>query len=220
MNYTVESPTNKTNPYIQVHTVKVGVAGKFEGDKAFHYEDSIISIEWELLEKAYHFFLLNKSDQTFKINWDDIAYVSNDGYSGKMLHGNSNFMEFKTADPYKKQVLTTIPRRMKYEDYLIPVKNFKRDDDEWDLNEEFYRHIKASRSFDMNKIEKQKGNTYLIQIPIVVDNVQYDYIFSFQVNDIETSGHEKVFSKGLTGGLIGGLCGGVGLVTLILLVAL
>ena len=220
MNYTVESPTNKTNPYSQVHTVKVGVAGEFEGDKAVHYEDSIISIEWELLEKAYHFFLLNKKDQTIKINWDDIAYVSNDGSSGKVLHGKSNFMEFKTADPYKPQVLTTIPRGMKYEDFLIPVKNFERDDKEWELHDEFYRHIKDSRSFDLNKIEKQKGNRYLIQMPIIVDNVQYEYIFSFQVNDIDISDHEKVFSGGLTGGLIGGLCGGVGLVTLILLVAL
>lgn len=204
--FTVESPTNKHEPYKDISTFTIDEGNYIvdiddikESEQAeklgnvytptkpvFYYSDSIINIAFVLNRWGILFDIQNKTSHSIKINWDDIVFVGRNYYAGRVIHNGIPFGSAK--DP---QVPTSILRNTKYIDYLIPELSIHiEDDDEEDgrtyrMDRLLYIGIKKNKVKKLYSDTKQKtlGNMQL-QIPIVIEGIQNNYIFSFTIDDV------------------------------------
>ena len=202
INAHVDVPQNVTIKYSDTKIVPIESQKRFNNYKdltcdvdsitTYTYEDNLFNITWFLCAKAYIFTLENKSDQTIKINWDDIAYVDPTGSVSRMIHDGIPLENYSHP-----QTHTNIPRRAHYTDYLIPTSSIIPivEDDEviWVIKQLYYFN-------DTNQLLMQRGTTTAIQIPIVIQDVQNNYVFHFDIESVETR-KIKQFSLGKTLGL-------------------
>ncbi|MBP3566761.1 MAG: hypothetical protein J6J76_04345 [Paraprevotella sp.] len=149
----------------------------------YRYEDDYIEITWFVSLSRFNFELKNKSDYTIKINWDDISYVDIENKSGRVIHAG-----VKYADRSRSQVSTVLAKNTKISDMLLPVDNvyYKPYNGfsfggwgEANLIPSYYKTKK-----DLNKFAPLYiGQKMKILMPILIENVQNDYIFEFVIDD-------------------------------------
>ena len=190
---TVETPTDVTiiNSDTQLKEMTQGDSTVL----GFTYEDNLIKITWCLNNYWYNFTLVNKTAQSIKINWDEIAYVFPNGITDRMIHKGISYDNLATP-----QVASSIPRKATYEDYLIPISN---------MSPSGYSNIFYLLSTNLNDtiaIQKQIGTTTTIQLPLVFQDVQYNYVFNFKINNLDYSTFQKEeYSSSKSAGLIIGV---------------
>jgi hypothetical protein len=70
------------------------------------YEDSVIKIDWDYSKTQIDFELYNKTDETLKVLWDDVAFVSLSNETGKIFHKGIKYIDRENSQPatsiYKK----------------------------------------------------------------------------------------------------------------------
>lgn len=199
MNAKVDVPTNVTVKFSDTKLINMKPDKDFsyhsvdedlidiDSMMSFHYEDNLFNITWYIGARAYFFKLENKSDQTIRINWDDIAYVDPTRSVCRMIHDGIPPVNYSHP-----QTSSNIPRNSLYIDYLIPISSIHISEDDTKIDKIFYFN-------DKNRIEKQKGTSTAIQLPIMIKDTQINYIFSFEVSDATS---KKKFSLPKTLGLI------------------
>jgi hypothetical protein len=209
----VESPVNSKEPYSEIKVVECGKGIDNGNGQQFNYEDKIVKFAWIINEKSYSFLLINKTQYTIKMNWDDIVYVNMDSLSERMIHKDIPYPSVISNTP---QVSSSVPRGAKYSDYLIPASSIfveDEEDNEYDLNQIYYASVKEKKANkEIQKIkERLIGKTVSIQIPLVIEDTQNNYIFSFYINDISLSDKTyKEFSRiKTTWAIVGGSIGAV-----------
>lgn len=203
--FTVETPTNKHEPYKNISTFTIDEGSYIididdikESEQTeqlgnaytptipvFYYSDSIIDIAFVLNRWGILFDIQNKTNHSIKINWDDIVFVGRNYYAGRVIH--KGIPLGSTKDP---QVPTSILRNTKYSDYLIPEKSIHIEYDEEDgftyrIDRLLYIGIKKNKVKKLYNDTKQETlGTIQLQIPIVIEGIQNNYIFSFTIDDV------------------------------------
>jgi hypothetical protein len=152
-----------------------------ESDSIFyHYEDGLIDIRWYPESKGFFFELLNKSEQTIKINWDEVVYIDEKGRTNRVVHNGVNYTE--TDDI---QVPSIIPKGATLEDFVMPAENAYYVSGQyggWKIESLFERRS-TIRSFE--KIRNQyKDKTVKLIIPIVQNVNVKEYTFVFVIHDV------------------------------------
>lgn len=171
----VESPADAKKQFgeTKVVTFKEGEVDKYR------YEDDFIEIVWYVGLKKFDFELKNKSTHTMKINWDDISYVDINGKTRRVMHAGVKYIERNNSQP-----ATSIPKGASLSDILLPTDNVILSSGlyggwiESNLIPSYYSTSEAMA----NGAESYVGKKMTILMPIMIENVQHDYTFVFNID--------------------------------------
>lgn len=147
----------------------------------YRYEDDYINIVWYVDSKQFNFNLTNKSGHTLKINWDDISYVDYNGKTGRVMHSGVKYTERNNSQPS-----STVPKGASLTDILLPTENVYYVSGQYggwrehNLIPSIYKD-EATRAA---QAPKYVGKTMTIMMPIVIENVQNDYSFTFIIDEL------------------------------------
>ena len=174
---TVESPANAKQQFGETKVVNFqdGTTNKYR------YEDDYINIVWYVSPKQFNFDLTNKSGHTIKINWDDISYVDYNGKVGRVMHSGVKYNERNNSQP-----ASTVPKGASLSDLLLPTDNVYFVSGQYGgwrekylipcvYNDAVTRDAQAS---------SYVGKTMTIMMPIMIENVQNDYTFTFSIDKL------------------------------------
>ena len=149
---------------------------KNESDEKYTYEDDMISAVFYVAEKQVAFAITNKTKHTIKINWDESAYIDVNGKTSKVIHSGIRYMD-KSAP----QAPSVIIKGGILEDIVAPVDKIYYSDG-WKTQNLF-------QNYDFNEAEMKStasqyvGKSIRVLLPIIIEDVQNDYIFTFNIND-------------------------------------
>jgi len=183
----VESPADAKAQFGETKVVPVSE----EGLTKYRYEDDYIDIVWYVSLKQFNFTLKNKSNHTLKINWDDISYVDTNGKTGRVMHSGVKYNERNSSQPS-----STVPKGATLSDLLLPTDNVsyssptKYTSGGWNENYLFpcvYKDEASLFQYAPNYV----GKTMTILMPIMIENVQNDYTFTFNINELLTQPSKK-----------------------------
>ena len=174
---TVESPANAKQQFGETKIVNFqdGETNKYR------YEDDYINIVWYVDSKRFYFDLTNKSGHTIKINWDDISYVDYNGKVGRVMHSGVKYAERNNSQP-----ASTVPKGSTLSDILIPTENVYFISGQFGGWREKYLipcvyNDAATRDAQASSYV---GKTMTIMMPIMIENVQNDYTFTFNIDKL------------------------------------
>lgn len=146
-------------------------------------EDKLVKIIWIPNSKAVNFVITNKTDNSVKIIWDKAAYVNFDGTRLKVVHSGVRFSDIN--DPLPPTVIDSNGSIL---DKVLPItKCFPPTDltsSNWEEMPLFPTSaITIDRLNDQTK--RYKGKTFQVVLPLQVEDAIYDYVFTFNINNIE-----------------------------------
>ena len=174
---TVESTANAKQQFGETKIVNFqdGETNKYR------YEDDYINIVWYVDSKRFYFDLTNKSGHTIKINWDDISYVDYNGKVGRVMHSGVKYTERNNSQP-----ASTVPKGATLSDILIPTENVYFISGRFGGWREKYLipcvyNDAATRDAQASSYV---GKTMTIMMPIMIENVQNDYTFTFNIDKL------------------------------------
>ena len=131
--------------------------------------------------KQFNFTLKNKSGHTLKINWDDVSYVDVKGQVGRVMHSG-----VKYADRNSSQPATTVPKGASISDILLPTDNVYYVSGQYGGWRETYLVpcvYKTPEAFN-SEAPSLVGKTMTVMMPIMIENVQNDYTFTFNIDKL------------------------------------
>ena len=171
----VESPADAKKQFgeTKVVTFKDGEVDKYR------YEDDFIEIVWYVGLKKFNFELKNKSTHTMKINWDDVSYVGINGKTRRVMHAGVKYIERNNSQP-----ATSIPKGASLSDILLPTDNVILSsglDGGWIESNLIPSYYSTSEAM-ANGAESYVGKKMTILMPIMIENVQNDYTFVFNID--------------------------------------
>lgn len=188
VNYTISlssvtKPKDAKAPYgsYDVKLVEEPYPKSIEGNmKGYNYKDDILDITWYIGEDRFYFVLRNVSPYTIKINWDDISFVDLSGKAVKVVHSGIDKNNLNILQPP-----ITIPQGANLVDELIPIKP------SYNIAEQSYEYrlvpckYKTTKTFNAETGAKYyAGKELSIMMPVVIENVQNDYTFTFKVGEL------------------------------------
>jgi len=178
----VESPKDAKQQFGETKVVNFNE----DGISKYRYEDDYVDIVWYVGSKQFNFLLKNKSDHTLKINWDDVSYVDYKGQVGRVMHSGVKYTDRNNSQPS-----TTIPKGASISDLLLPTENVYFVSGQYGGWRESYLIpcvYKTPEAFN-SEAPTYVGKTMTIMMPIMIENVQNDYTFKFNIDKLlNTSG--------------------------------
>lgn len=177
---TVESPADAKQQFGETKVVSFDE----DGINKYRYEDDYIDIVWYVGTKQFNFKLTNKSGHSMKINWDDVSYVDTKGQVGRVMHSGVKYTERNNSQP-----ATTIPKGATISDLLLPTDNVYYVSGQYGGWRESYLFpciYKTPEAFN-SEAPNMVGKTMTIMMPIMIENIQNDYTFTFNVDKLINS---------------------------------
>ncbi len=133
------------------------------------YNDKLININWSLEPTHMVLELMNKSENNFKILWDELTFICTENVSQRMLH--TGRMIFDLDD---EQLATVVVKKSMISDCIIPIGNAR-----WRSTP-----VGGNWVFDNFFHEGNNcGNEVRILLPIEMDSKRHEYLFSFFVEE-------------------------------------
>jgi len=116
----------------------------------------------------------NKSNQTVKINWDEVLFIDPSGSTHRVIHKTTNFI-----DKNQPQPPSIIPAGSKLEDTIIPSENIYWGQNmltgihEWKYTRLFEGYEDQNISFE-----------FRVYIPIEIQGKKVEYNFKIKANPL------------------------------------
>ena len=173
----VESPADAKQQFGETKVVTFNE----EGVSKYRYEDDYINIVWYVGLKQFNFTLNNKSGHSLKINWDDISFVDTEGQVGRVMHSGVKYTERNNSQP-----ATTVPKGASISDILLPTENVYFVSGQYGGWRENYLPpcvYQTPEAFNAGA-SSLVGKTMTIMMPIMIENVQNDYTFTFNIDKL------------------------------------
>ena len=173
----VESPADAKQQFGETKVVTFNE----EGVSKYRYEDDYINIVWYVGLKQFNFTLNNKSGHSLKINWDDISFVDTKGQVGRVMHSGVKYSERNNSQP-----ATTVPKGASISDILLPTENVYFVSGQyggWRENYLLPCVYQTPEAFNAGA-SSLVGKTMTIMMPIIIENVQNDYTFTFNIEKL------------------------------------
>ena len=171
----VESPTDAKQQFGETRVVTFDE----DGISKYRYEDDYINIVWFVGLKQFNFTLQNKSSHALKINWDDVSFVDTKGQVGRVMHSGVKYVDRNSSQP-----ATTVPKGAKISDILLPTDNVYYVSGQyggWRENYLIPCVYQTQEAFNAGA-QSMVGKTMTIMMPIMIENVQNDYTFTFNID--------------------------------------
>ena len=176
----VESPADAKQQFGETKVVTFDE----EGVSKYRYEDDYINIVWYVGLKQFNFTLKNKSGHSLKINWDDFSFVDTKGQVGRVMHSGVKYTERNNSQP-----ATTVPKGASISDILLPTENVYFVSGQyggWRENYLLPCVYQTPEAFNAGA-SSLVGKTMTIMMPIMIENVQNDYTFTFNIDKLLNS---------------------------------
>ena len=153
--------------------------------ESYTFEDDYINISWSFDYSELDFELTNKTNKTIKVIWDDAAYVDENGNSSNIMHNG-----VKYTDRNESQKASVIIKKGKLNDAILPTSkayympSTQYSAGGWNHSPLFPRIVETSQDALKESCEGIIGLEVKVLLPIEIDEVIYEYIFTFRVEDL------------------------------------
>lgn len=172
---TVESPANSKVKFGETKVVRV----EEEGLSKYQYEDDFISIFWSVGDKQFSFTLTNKAEYTMKLNWDDMAYVNENGATMRVMHSGVKYIDRNSSQP-----ASALPKNASLTDVLIPTDNIYYVSGQyggWKIKR-LFPTFESAEAAQQSSLE---GKTVRIIFPVTIQDVSNEYVFEFSIDSVK-----------------------------------
>ncbi|NUP55824.1 MAG: hypothetical protein HOQ19_08330 [Gemmatimonadaceae bacterium] len=155
------------------------------GKTKYTFEDSLINATVVPIQTGFSVRIENKTSHTIKIIWDDAAIVDPTGQSARIMHVGVKYVDRNNSQPP-----TVIVARGHIYDELSPT-------DKVYMSTGLYGGWQtapllpktpfqiANRDTVLAKLtETYKGKTVQLLLPLQIEDVTNDYLFTFTINDV------------------------------------
>ena len=175
----VESPKNIKEQYGETKVVNF----QDQGVTKYSYEDGLIKIIWLPLSTQFGFSLLNKSDHSIKIIWDEAVYVNENGSSQRVFHSGVNYTDRNNSQPP-----TTVVKGASVDDLIMPTDKVYFSSGSyggWREMELFDNIASTPEKLDSLK-STYVGKVVKVLLPIKIEETTNEYLFTFKIEDFVT----------------------------------
>jgi hypothetical protein len=130
----------------------------------------------------------NKTEQPFKLAWDDSAYVDASSHTHRIIHAG-----VKYSDRNASQLSSLIPSKGKLSDFIYPSDMVTSGSGGWERPFMFpcAKLGNACEEKDRAFAVAHKGLYYKIILPFQVGTDMFTYTFTFKVNNVEILSDKK-----------------------------
>lgn len=175
----VERPQDANEQYGEINTTVIDSLGK----KYLYFEDDLVRVWFSFGNTQIGLIVENKSDHTMKISWDYAAWISPVGVSGRVIHSG-----VRLIDRNAPQSPSIIVRNGKLSDIIIPTDNIYYISGQYGgWRERGLLHHTDVMAMDMQSelknAQKYVGKTCGVLLPIEIEGVQNDYVFTFKIGE-------------------------------------
>ncbi|MGZ2368893.1 hypothetical protein ACXR6G_03825 [Ancylomarina sp. YFZ004] len=129
------------------------------------FRDSLVDVEWCLEPTHLALNLKNDSNKNFKIIWDDVTYIDQNNISQRIMHTGRMIVDVDEV-----QLSTIVVKKSRIKDNIVPIENLK-----WHMTP-----VSGRWAFD-NLFENETQSEIRVMLPIEIDSVRYEYLFSFDI---------------------------------------
>ncbi len=157
-------------------------------DMNSHYEDDLVSFDFELGEHDLNFVLKNKTNNTIKLIWDESLFIDADGASHKVFHSGIKFTDREASMPP-----SLIIKGGKLTDLIAPTDYAYFESGRYGG----WEQLPILAGLDLDKVateanhakivehvNKVKGmNLFKALFTLEIEGVKKPYIFSFGIHD-------------------------------------
>lgn len=152
------------------------------------FEDEFVKFEFVFTQQTIFFNIENKSNQTIKIDWDEIIYIDPYNNSCRVIHQGVKFI-----NKDDRQSPTYIAARSSLKDQLLPVNKIYWLDMEYSGIWMFAGKRggwNVSPLFENYKSQEEANSSLLINkkprlvFPIYIDDQKQEYTFEFIIDRI------------------------------------
>ncbi|MCX6143310.1 MAG: hypothetical protein NTZ35_08825 [Ignavibacteriales bacterium] len=183
--YRVERPEKATQRYGSQKVDILSGTSKYK----FSFEDDLVKILWMPGSSQIAFSLQNKTDHSIKIPWDEAAFVDENGGSHRVMHSG-----VKYTDRENPQAPSIVVRKGMIEDIVFPTDHVHWNERNWEedpllLDSDYHSNYSPGtyptfKAF-ANAVKSNVGKTYQVLLPLQIEDVINDYIFSFKVENVQ-----------------------------------
>ena len=189
----VERPEKASSRYGQQKIDTLSGNDKY----GFVFEDDMVRVLWNVNSHSIAFSIQNKTDHSIKLPWDESAFIDQNGSSHRVMHSG-----IKYTDRANPQAPSIIARKTSIEDIVFPTDyvSWEEGSDysagDWKESSFFPDHDfhgtylagTYPTFYDFESAAKsQIGKTYQVLLPLQIEDVINDYIFTFKVDSVTCS---------------------------------
>ena len=189
----VERPVNATKRYGEYEIVSFK-----EGEETkYRFEDEMVEMVLFVEKKKISFSLLNKTEHSIKIVWDESVYIDQNGRRNRVMHQGVKYI--KKSQPQPPSIVAPLET---IEDVVIPADNVYLVGSNWRV----YPLLPYS-SGDATDAKNLIGKKLQVLLALQTLGVVSEYIFSFTINGVrmirENKGKSAPSKRRLQPGLFG-----------------
>lgn len=166
----------------------------------FYFEDDLVRTLWSVSNRSIAFSIKNKTEHSIKILWDDAAFIDQTGSSHRVVHSG-----IKINQRQQQQAPSIIARQSSIEDNLFSTDHVTETtltNTGWievPFFVEYYYSTNPEKTFatfeDFDRFVKSNvGKTIQALLPLQVEEVINDYIFSFKVVNVTTTTEKSSYN--------------------------
>lgn len=140
-------------------------------DKNYNFEDENIKMDLAVKNELIEFSLLNKTNNTIKILWDNAVFIGIDNKSSRVIHQGIRYMD--KANP---QTPTVIVKQTTINDIVVPSDNIY-----------FFMNTWAIDPLIPEKLTKEEvvNSKIKFYVPIEINNKINEYLLTFTITDLK-----------------------------------
>lgn len=148
------------------------------------YKNESFVITWKYSFDRISFILENLTDQSIKINWNDIAFIDENGESLKIFHEG-----IKYIDREKEQSSSTVYKNTKINDFIVPINNVYYMSGKYGgwQTRPMLKLPSATFSGYYNYDPAFIGKKVRVAFPLTINEKPTDYIYEFEIVFTEKS---------------------------------
>jgi hypothetical protein len=173
----VEKPDNPEIRYGKTQIIDETSKNNFVAK--YWYEDNILSIVILGDSKGFSFELKNISDNSFKVIWNEAAFIDMEGNTSKIMHKGIKYSQREGDQP-----ATTIIKDAKIQDMIYPIDNVYYDEDgkEWGVKSIYHKIDWLMEGVLGNQPDPTSYEGVVkLMLPIQIKDVVNEYIFVFDI---------------------------------------
>lgn len=153
---------------------------KEDGENKYVYEDDMIKVLWLPLSSQFSFTLENKTTHSIKLIWDETVYVDENGSSSRVLHSGVKYIDRNNSQPS-----SIVIKKGRIDDLIVPTDNIYYVSGQYGgwRTAPLFKNT-AYTEDELNALVKMNiGKSVKIYLPIEIEGIINEYIFSFIVKD-------------------------------------
>ena len=185
----VERPAQAQSRYGTQKIIKIDDQGVLK----YQFEDEMVKILWFVTSRSISFELFNKTDHSIKIIWDEAAFVNIDGETRRVMHSGVKYVDRNNPQPP-----SIIIRKGTLSDVIVPSDHVYYISGKYGGWQELPLFPDAAITEEELKTKSgiYLGKSIQILLPLQMEDIINEYIFTFKINDILISGKSISTSLG------------------------